>query len=999
MSDPSSPASPRIEETDGRPIWQRLSIVWIVPLAALIVALIVAFRTYSERGPLLLVRFENASGVVAGETPVRYRDVTIGMVEDVGFSGNLSEVQVSIRLDQDIAEHVTADSQFWIVRPEITAQGITGLSTVIGGSYIAAQLPAQPGETARLIDGLPRAPLTPLDAPGLRLTLRTERNSSVALGSPVLYKGIEVGQVEDLQLSSNGRTIIYTAFVREPYSNLITEGTRFWDSSGFSFNLDAGGASLDVDSITTLLRGGVTFDTVFEGGALVQDERGFRLYPDVAAARSSLFDALERSPVTVSAVFPGSVSGLQVGAPVLYRGVPVGAVTSLSARLQGDVGERTVELVAAFEVIPGRLGLPPDAAQDVTLQLLDELIAEGGLRARLSSPSLLTGAQRIELAEIGEEDTARLDRNIQPFPGIPTVETEQGGLAETAEGLITRLDELPIEGVLTAATSALTAVASLLNDPELRDIPTQANGTLSDLRGLLQSDGVQQAPGEVLASLTALRGLLEDAREAALVEALATTLADISTLAGEVEGATAELTPDLDALLVSARDLATAGQTLLTDPATLEVPDRLAGLLADARAITSDPALREVPPALANTLQRVESLLADVQQAGLPDRIGTAVDQGGAAAEGIASLARDADALPETLQALVAEIDVLVAAAQDIVAAPATQALPEELSRLVTATRTLMEGEALQAIPAELLTGLTSLRRTLLSIEQADIPGQLASALENADRAAASLAELTEDAAPLPGQIGTLVDNADALVADPALQGAASEAQATLAALRELLQDPETTALPGTINRSLTSARVLLDDLAQAELGTALRAALQDAAAAARSVSEASEGLPPLIDRLNAVAAQAEAVNLDQLAKQAEALLASADVLVSSPDTQAIPANLNAALDGVARTLTDLQDAQVAQGLGTSLGAAERAANAITLAATDVPALIARLDALVTQSDLTLQAYGTGSEINEEGLRMIREFRDTARAVTALVRQIERNPNSLILGR
>lgn len=277
--------------------------------------------------------------------------------------------------------------------------------------------------------------------------------------------------------------------------------------------------------------------------------------------------------------------------------------------------------------------------------------------------------------------------------------------------------------------------------------------------------------------------------------------------------------------------------------------------------------------------------------------------------------------------------------------------------------------------------------------------GLLGETLNSATQAAAQLAAFAEAAQPIPDALNGLIANADTVLANPDLRELPTQATSALAALRTLLEDPATVALPTDIGAGMRSARTLLDDLIAAELGDRLKTALADAGRAAASVAEASEGVPDLIARIESVVSDVERVELDVLAQTAQDVLRSADDILSAPGAEDLATTLNAALDEVRITLADLRGAGVAQGLGDTLSAAERAAEAIRLAALNVPALLTRLDALTNQAGVTIAAYGEGSIVNDEALRAIREFRDTARAITALVRQIERNPNSLLIGR
>ena len=162
-------------------------------------------------------------------------------------------------------------------------------------------------------EGLPRAPLTPADQPGLRIRLRAPDGGSMTIGAPVLFKRIQVGKVEDIQLTEAGDVMI-DVFVGAPNNVRLTEGTRFWNASGFSIQLGAGGASLNVDSLVSLLQGGISFDTVGSDTTPVEDGHVYELYPSETAARQNLFEDEPGQRLILDVDFDGSVRGLQPGA-------------------------------------------------------------------------------------------------------------------------------------------------------------------------------------------------------------------------------------------------------------------------------------------------------------------------------------------------------------------------------------------------------------------------------------------------------------------------------------------------------------------------------------------------------------------------------------------------------------------------------------------------------------------------------------------------------------
>ena len=101
----------------------------------------------------------------------------------------------------------------------------------------------------------------------------------MTIGAPVLFKRIQVGKIENIELTEAGDVVI-DAFVGAPYHVRLTEGTRFWNASGFSIELGGGGASLNVDSLISLLQGGISFDTVGSDTAPVAGRPRLRALSD-----------------------------------------------------------------------------------------------------------------------------------------------------------------------------------------------------------------------------------------------------------------------------------------------------------------------------------------------------------------------------------------------------------------------------------------------------------------------------------------------------------------------------------------------------------------------------------------------------------------------------------------------------------------------------------------------------------------------------------------------
>ncbi|PVA09085.1 paraquat-inducible protein B, partial [Pelagivirga sediminicola] len=376
----------------GRSPFRRLSVVWIVPAIALIAVIGVALKTYVDKGPLIRIAFDNAAGIAAGETELRYRDVTVGMVEKLGFTDGLDRVMVSVRVHKDVAEFVDSEARFWVVRPQVTAQGVSGLDTVLSGVFIEGIWDSTPGGLQEEFDGLVDPPLERLNQKGLILTLRAAGDASLTQGAPVVYQGITVGQVGQTSISEDGTTAEAEAIIYAPHDQLIDSATRFWDTSGFSFSLGPNGAALDFSSIASLISGGVTFATLVSGGEPLEPGATVPIYVDEASARAAVFAGDEGETLTLSAVFEENIAGLAVDAPVEMAGLKIGRISALNGLVDPDrFGDNRVRLVASLAIQPGRLGLE-EGAQDegAALEFLSARVKEG-LRARLATTSILTG--------------------------------------------------------------------------------------------------------------------------------------------------------------------------------------------------------------------------------------------------------------------------------------------------------------------------------------------------------------------------------------------------------------------------------------------------------------------------------------------------------------------------------------------------------------------------------------------------------------------------------
>lgn len=583
---------------------QRLSWVWIMPVLALVVAIGMVWQTYGDRGRVITVTFPAAQGIEAGKTPLRFRDLDVGFVENITFSDGLSAIEVHIRLDRDIAPYVDADAQFWLVEPRVSTRGITGLTTVLSGVYIEGSWDGTPAEAQTTFVALDKQPLFSPGEAGTRVVLRARSGGQLSAGAPVIFNGIDVGWIGEPVLSETGLTVTRDVFVRAPYDRRLTTATRFWDSSGLSLEIGTSGVTLNANSLAALVEGGVTFGTMVTGGQPIRDGHVYDVFNSLSAARE---DALEGigTKLSLSVLLPTDVARLTEGTPVRFGQVGVGEITMITGFLDPEATDEGMQLLVDIEVTPERLGVPADLAPDAQIAALEKAV-EDGLRLRVAYDGILGQRTILEFVYMDDAAPARLLSGKTDHPLLPTGPDRTDRTEEGIDGLVARISSLPIEDLMTSAIGALDSVRDFAGNAEMQGLPANANGLISDARALVGSEDLLAAFRDIETAATDLQALTSAIRESdglttllaalessdEIVYGLSTFSSRLPTLADDMEAITTKVRAmPLDDLTVSLDALAQQLTTILDADGVEEMPERIVSVLSELQEAVSD--LRE----------------------------------------------------------------------------------------------------------------------------------------------------------------------------------------------------------------------------------------------------------------------------------------------------------------------------------------------------------------------------------------------------------------------
>jgi len=212
------------------------------------------------------------------------------------------------------------------------------------------------------------------------------------------------------------------------------------------------------------------------------------------------------------AYFDNSVTGLDVGAPVIFRGVTVGSVQRIEAIVNPD--DLSVFVPVYFETIPTKVTV--EGAKEGSVEGVKRFIA-GGLRAQLKTQSFITGKLYLDL-DLHPGTPAnykKLDPNVNEMPTVPS---EMQQIALKARELFAKLSELPLEDLVKRIDSAAKGIDTLVNKPELADAIDQLDGTLKEARDLVAKvdtrfdgliDGAESTMADLRAAIAAAKSTLE----------------------------------------------------------------------------------------------------------------------------------------------------------------------------------------------------------------------------------------------------------------------------------------------------------------------------------------------------------------------------------------------------------------------------------------------------------------------------------------------------------
>ena len=495
-------SNPKVSKQSGP------SIVWVIPLVTLLVGGWLIVKTLSEQGPRATISFKTAEGIEAGKTKVKYKNIDIGVVEQIKFSDDFSHIILTVDFNQGSEKFLRRSTHFWVVKPQLSLRGASGLSTLISGAYI--EIEPGPGAPQSHFVGLEKQPVVKSDEQGKKITLVTQNLGSVDTGSPIYYQGLLAGEVLGYELGNDRKSTYVHAFIKDPFDQLIRGNTNFWNVSGINVSMGADGFKMQTESIRSMMFGGIAFETpeTLEQATTDIDNLIFTLHESHESIQKHAYTR----KIKFIMFFDSSIRGLSLGAPVEFKGIKVGSV--LDVRLEFDRGSTSFRIPVLIEVEPQRIIERGNQGADTSNQIFKTLV-ERGLRARLQMGSLLTSQLFVEL-DMHPGSPINLSGSDTPYPELPTLPTSNfGAITQSAEDLLAKLNAIDIEEVTSVLIDTIETANRTMHS---------ADEAINNANILIGTPGIPEAIEDVRIALKNFKNITQKMDDSNLITSTTKTM-------------------------------------------------------------------------------------------------------------------------------------------------------------------------------------------------------------------------------------------------------------------------------------------------------------------------------------------------------------------------------------------------------------------------------------------------------------------------------------------
>lgn len=496
---------PKVEESTK---FNFFTSIWIVPIIALLIAGWLAFQYFSQLGPQIEITFDKNEGLVAGQSQIKYKDVPIGTVKKIELDEESDGVKVIARMDKTASSYLNEHTKFWIVKPEVGISGVSGLDTLISGTYINMYTEKE-GTFKDTFNGL-QQPYR-LNKDGSYFILSAASGHNIKRGAPVSFKNIDVGEVEYVYMSLDGHNVDFIIFVKRPYVPYVHRDSKFWIKSAVNVDFSNGRLDVQVAPVASLIQGGVEFSSRgADSNDTVPDDFSFHLYENSNIAQGMNLGKGGKYVRNFEIETRQSLAKLTPNAPVQFEGYEVGRVTGV--KLAYDNKRHAI-----MGNVRLKIDLSSFASKEQNVSICEENFSdaiEEGLHARFAATDFITGMLYVDLV-FDDSNVSQPLAMGKKYPLIPTLEEGSSGLMDGVEQMIAKLNKLPLKKLIASLNQVVNDADKVVKgvDEPLTTVLSELKTTVNSLNKMTNKKSFVAMPDEVNKTLKELTQTLRTTKK------------------------------------------------------------------------------------------------------------------------------------------------------------------------------------------------------------------------------------------------------------------------------------------------------------------------------------------------------------------------------------------------------------------------------------------------------------------------------------------------------
>ena len=472
--------------------------IWLVPFIALIIGGWLVYEHFSKLGPLIRIEFKNSYGLTAGQSVIKFRDVSVGKVTRIEINNKKEGVIVYARVNKDAEIFLNETTKFWIVKPEVGYSGVKGLDTLISGSYI--KMAAKKGKKrVKNFIGLDHEYVD--IGEDSYYALESSFPTSVKKGTPIYYKGKQVGEVHTLDLDPITKNIIIVIKIYKKYSSLVNSSTKFWVQSLVDLKLNNNRVEFNIAPLPTLIMSGISFETSFDREYDSGVSKIFKLYRSVADAKNIRVGLSKPQIKRFVFEFQGDVSSIDADADIMYKGFKVGELKKLKILYNKKL--RNFEAKCLGEIDFANFS----TSKNDGFKNFKEL-AKRGIVAKLEKSNLLLNRASIILTE--DNDTKfkwSKDKEYNAYI-FPTKDLEESGLLATLTKIAKKIEDLNLKDSVAKINTLLDKSQAPLE--KLDKLLESSNKTILSIQKIISSKDFKGVGANLNSSLVEFKKVLKN---------------------------------------------------------------------------------------------------------------------------------------------------------------------------------------------------------------------------------------------------------------------------------------------------------------------------------------------------------------------------------------------------------------------------------------------------------------------------------------------------------